>query len=92
MKIKIIVLNLLFFSSLTSCSPFGTSSLIEEIGRSLVPFIQTKTSTELVSGGTSELVTNDNYKVTVSIGNQFNQTSMVTTDGYRVQATVQSNE
>jgi hypothetical protein len=84
-------------SLLTSCSPFGSSSIIEKIGGSLIGEFQSKTSTELVSGGSQTLETNpglpdQNYKVTISVGNQFNQPSTYTNDGYRVQATVQSNE
>lgn len=92
MNIIKLTLNLIVLSLLTSCSPFGASSIIEQIGGSLIPALQTKTSTELVSGGTQELLTDGSYKVTISVGNQFNQPSMVTNDGYKVQATVQSNE
>lgn len=92
MKLTRLVLNILILSVISSCSPFGTSSIIEQIGGSLIPELQTKTNTELVSGGSQHLVTNDNYKVTISVGNQFNQPSTVTNDGYKVQATVQSNE
>lgn len=93
MKLSRLVLNLLILSGLTSCSPFGASSFMEQIGRSLIPELQTKTSTELVSGGSQQLVTAENgYKVTISVGNQFNQPSTVTNGGYKVQATLQSNE
>lgn len=94
---NIIIITLVAISLLTSCSPFGSSSIIEQIGGSLIGVIQSKTSTELVSGGTQTLETNptvptQNYKVTISVGNQFNQPSTYTNDGYSVQATVQSNE
>lgn len=93
MKFNNVLKILIILTAFTSCSPFGASSIIEQIGSSLIPSIQTKTSTELVSGGTQELVTAENgYKVTLSVGNQFNQPSTVTDGGYKVQATVQSNE
>ena len=93
MNILKLSLNLIILSVLTSCSPFGSSSIIEQISSSLIPALQTKTSTELVSGGSQELITVENqYKVTISVGNQFAQPSMVTDGGYKVQATVQSNE
>lgn len=97
MKNKNIILTLAAISLLSSCSPFGSSSIIDQIGGSLIGVLQSKTSTELVSGGTQTLETNPgvpsaNYKVTISVGNQFNQPSTYTESGYRVQATIQSNE
>lgn len=92
MKTIKLLLSMTALVTLSSCSPFGASSIIEQIGSSLIPALQTKTSTELVSGGTQELVTNGSYKVTISVGNQFAQPSLTTNDGYKVQATVQSNE
>ncbi len=93
--LKIIFVSLL----LSGCSPFGGDSFINQIGRSLVPTVQTKTSTELVSGGTQELEAVPDagapagYKVSVSLGNQFSQSSVTTLEGgYRVYTTVQGNE
>lgn len=84
--------------TLSGCSPFGGDSFISQIGKSLIG-VQTKTSTELVSGGTQELeATPDSgapagYKVSVSLGNQFSQSSIYTVEsGYRVYTTVQGNE
>lgn len=92
MKVIKLSISLISLIALAGCSPFGASSFISQIGSSLIPKLQTKTSTELVSGGTQELLTDGNYKVTISVGNQFAQPSMVTDGGYHVQATVQSNE
>lgn len=98
MKTSTIILILVGFG-MSGCSPFGGDSFINQIGRSLVPTVQTKTSTELVSGGTQELdATPDSgapvgYKVSVSLGNQFSQSSIYTNEGgYRVYTTVQGNE
>ncbi len=91
--LTVIILSVL----ITGCSPFENSSLIEIINQPISHFINSKTSVEIVSGGTQTIDTNPstpslNYKATLSVGGTYNQTATTTNGGYKIYTTIQGSD
>jgi hypothetical protein len=83
--------------SLAGCSPFENSSLIEIVTQPISHFLNSKTSAEIVSGGTKTIETNPstpslNYKAAVSVGGTYNQTATTTNGGYKIYTTIQGSD
>lgn len=75
---------------LSSCSnPFGGKPLVEAITDKINDLFG-KTTTEMVSGGTHNYITEGKYKVSVSIGNYASQDEIKTSGGYKVMANVKA--
>lgn len=79
---------------LSSCSPFGNQSLVEDISSSIAGLFKGESSKVIVAGATQVVETNpgspaQNYKVSVSVGGVFSQPAIQTTDGYTVQTSIQ---
>ena len=74
----------------TGCSPFGNETVASVIS-SITEFFTSPTTTEVNSGGSENLTTADNHKVSMSVGNTMSQTStMVSSDGHEVDITLSS--
>jgi hypothetical protein len=91
-----ILLSGFIMITLSSCSPFGGQSLVESLSSSIVKLFTGKSATEVVSGSTQVVETNQtlpaqNYKITVSVGGQIGQDSFETADGYKVYTSVQGS-
>ena len=92
-KIAIFSLSVL----MTGCSPFGNSSFIEGINKSIGEFFNLKADPDVVPGGSGYVETNpatplQNYKVNYSVGHTFNQTAFITNDGYKIYTNVQGKD
>lgn len=90
------MLRVLLFSGLlflSSCSPFGNQSLIEEIGAALDHLFEGESSNTLVAGALqaadTTTLSGPTYKVSASIGEAFTQPTVQTNDGYTVQTSFQ---
>ncbi len=86
---------LLFIFS--GCSPFGQNSLIEIVTQPISHFLNSKSSAEIVSGGSQTVETNSatpaiNYKAAVSVGGTYNQTATTTNGGYKIYTTIQGSD
>lgn len=86
----LMILPLLFVSS---CSPFGNQSLIEDFSKSISELFEGESSKAIVAGATQVTETNaasgPNYKVSASVGEVYNQSSTKTAGGYVVNASIQ---
>ena len=90
------MLRILAFSGLiflSSCSPFGNMSLIEDISSAIENLFEGEASKTLVAGAIQAADTTalagPAYKVSASIGEPFTQPTMQTNDGYTVQTSFQ---
>lgn len=89
-------LGLFIFSIfLSGCSPFGNSSLIEQIGSRIADVFSTKTSADMNSGGSQDLISaptsglaGDVHQVTISVGNVYQQNTFVTPQGHTVEVMI----
>lgn len=93
--IKIILVSLFVLTA--GCSPFGNSSFIDGVAKSIGAIFDMKTDPDVVPGGSGYVETNpvtpaENYKVNYSVGHTFNQTAFTTNDGYKVYTNVQGND
>jgi len=78
---------------LSGCSPFAGDSVIKNLKGEIEAILNTKSSMEIVAGGTNIVETNpgnpaQNYKVKATIGQFMNQSTFQTSGGYKVQSTV----
>lgn len=90
------MLRILTFSAvifLSSCSPFGNQSLIEDLSSAIEHLFEGESSNTLVAGAIQAADTTSlsgpTYKVSGSIGEAFTQQTLQTNDGYTVQTSFQ---
>jgi len=79
----------------SGCSPFGSSSYIEIISHAVIDIFSTKTTTDINSGGSLNLVSaptsglaSDVHQVNVSVGSVYQQSSYVTAQGHTVEVVI----
>lgn len=89
--LRLLILTTTLF--LSSCSPFGNQSLIEDISTAIENLFQGESSSVLVAGATQTAETTSlsgpAYKVSASVGEVFTQQTLQTNDGYTVQTSFQ---
>ena len=87
---KTILISVSFVMS--GCSPFGNSSFIEQISDGIVDLFATKTTSDINSGGSQNLISapvsgqpTDVHQMSASIGNVYQQSTFVTSQGNTVE-------
>lgn len=89
--LRIFALSAMLF--LSSCSPFGNQSLIEDISTAIENLFEGESSNTLVAGAIQAADTTalagPSYKVSASVGEAFTQQTVQTNDGYTVQTSFQ---
>lgn len=89
--LRMLALSAMIF--LSSCSPFGNMSIIEDISTAIEHLFEGESSKALVAGAIQTADTTPlsgpAYKVSASVGEAFTQQTLQTNDGYTVQTSFQ---
>ena len=99
MKTSILLMLIIGFVTLSSCSPFGNESIIN-IYDSIAEIFDGKTAAEVNSGGAESVFSSpqsglvaDRHDIEISIGSSYSQASTITSpDGHEVLITLSGVE